>query len=50
VDWAADDEEAVYSGNLEATRDALASSVAGRPGIDELLAIRSEPENPFFRR
>ncbi|HSE80576.1 MAG TPA: formaldehyde-activating enzyme [Gaiellaceae bacterium] len=50
VDWAADDEEAVYAGNLEATREALASSVAGRPGIDELLALRGEPENPFFRR
>jgi 5,6,7,8-tetrahydromethanopterin hydro-lyase len=50
VDWAADDEEAVYAGNLEATRQALASSVAGRPGIDDLLAVRSEPENPFFRR
>jgi 5,6,7,8-tetrahydromethanopterin hydro-lyase len=50
VDWAADEEEAVYAGNLEATRQALAISVAGRPGIDELLAIRSQPENPFFRR
>jgi 5,6,7,8-tetrahydromethanopterin hydro-lyase len=50
VDWAADDEEAVYAGNLEATRLALTRSVAGRPGVDELLSLRSEPENPFFRR
>ena len=50
VDWTADDEEAVYAGNAEATRSALAGSVAGRPGLDELLVLRNEPENPFFRR
>ena len=50
VDWAADDEEAVYAGNAEATRSALAGSVAGRPELDELLVLRDEPENPFFRR
>jgi 5,6,7,8-tetrahydromethanopterin hydro-lyase len=50
VDWAADDEEEVYAGNVEATRTALAASTGGRPAIEELLALRAEPENPFFRR
>ena len=50
VDWAADDEEEVYAGNVEATRAALAASAEGRPAIEELLALRAEPENPFFRR
>jgi 5,6,7,8-tetrahydromethanopterin hydro-lyase len=50
VDWAADDEEAIYAGNLQATREALAAGVEGRPVIDELLAFRTDPENPFFRR
>jgi 5,6,7,8-tetrahydromethanopterin hydro-lyase len=50
VDWAADDEEAIYAGNLQATRDALAAGAEGRPVIDELLALRVDPENPFFRR
>ena len=50
VDWAADDEEAIYAGNAKATRDALAAGVEGRPDIEELLALRSAPENPFFRR
>jgi 5,6,7,8-tetrahydromethanopterin hydro-lyase len=49
VDWAADDEEAIYTGNLQATRDALAAGVEGRPAIEELLAVREAPENPFFR-
>ena len=50
VDWAAEDEEEVYAGNVEATRGALASSAEGRPAIEELLALRAAPENPFFRR
>ncbi|MGH3043184.1 MAG: formaldehyde-activating enzyme [Gaiellaceae bacterium] len=50
VDWAADDEEAIYSGNVEATRSALAAGAEGRPAIEELLALRNEPANPFFRR
>jgi 5,6,7,8-tetrahydromethanopterin hydro-lyase len=50
VDWAAEDEEAIYSGNLRATRDALGAAVEGRPAIEELLALRAEPDNPFFRR
>jgi 5,6,7,8-tetrahydromethanopterin hydro-lyase len=49
VDWAAEDEEAIYSGNLRATRDALSAAVEGRPAIEELLALRAQPENPFFR-
>jgi 5,6,7,8-tetrahydromethanopterin hydro-lyase len=50
VDWDADDEEAVYANNVEATRDALAAAAEGRPTLEELLAVRDEPENPFFRR
>ena len=46
----ADDEEAIYSGNLQATRDALAAAAEGRPAIEELLAVRAQPDNPFFRR
>ena len=50
VDWAASDEEEVYANNVEATRAALASAAEGRPRLEELFAIRAEPENPFFRR
>jgi 5,6,7,8-tetrahydromethanopterin hydro-lyase len=50
VDWAAEDEEAIYAGNLQATRDALGAAVEGRPAIEELLGLRAQPENPFFRR
>jgi 5,6,7,8-tetrahydromethanopterin hydro-lyase len=50
VDWAASDKEEVYANNVEATRAALAAAAEGRPRLEELLAIRAEPENPFFRR
>jgi 5,6,7,8-tetrahydromethanopterin hydro-lyase len=50
VDWAADDEEAVYLANVEATRGALAAGAEGRPAIEDLLGLRGEPANPFFRR
>ena len=50
VDWAASDEEEVYANNVEATRAALEAAAEGRPRLEELLAIRAEPENPFFRR
>jgi 5,6,7,8-tetrahydromethanopterin hydro-lyase len=50
VDWAAADEEAVFAANAEATLAALAASAEGRPAIVELLPLRAEPQNPFFRR
>jgi 5,6,7,8-tetrahydromethanopterin hydro-lyase len=49
VDWAASDEEEVYANNVRATKGALASAAEGRPRLDELIAIASEPSNPFFR-
>ena len=50
VDWSASDEQEVFANNLEATGAALASAAEGRPRLEELLAIRNEPQNPFFRR
>ena len=50
VDWAANDEEAIYLANVEATRGALTAGAEGRPPIEDLLGLRGEPANPFFRR
>jgi len=38
----------VYQNNRAATRNALENSVAGAPKLDEILAARHEPANPFF--
>ena len=50
VDWEASDEEEVFTNNVEATRAALSSAAEGRPRLEDLLAIASEPSNPFFRQ
>ena len=49
VNPAAADEEAVYANNRQATLIALRNGDAGRPDLDEVLAARDEPRNPFFR-
>jgi 5,6,7,8-tetrahydromethanopterin hydro-lyase len=50
LDWAAEDEEAVYENNAAATHGALVAGAEARPGLDDLLLIAEEPANPFFRR
>ena len=48
VDPAASDAEAVYQNNRTATRQALAAGRANQPKVDEVLAARLAPRNPFF--
>jgi len=49
VDWSADDADEVYDNNARATRAALEAAAAGRPSLDEILAVRETPYNAFFR-
>lgn len=49
VNPAASDEEAVYANNREATLTALRNASAGLPELDDVLAARDDPRNPFFR-
>ena len=49
VDPKAQDAEAVYRNNRDATRAALASASQRVPKIDEVLDAREAPENPFFK-
>lgn len=48
VDWEASDAALVYVNNREATLEALRAGTTGFPDLDELLAAREHPENPFF--
>lgn len=48
VNPGADDADAVYRNNREATRTALANGVTGGPGVDAVLAARARPQNPFY--
>jgi 5,6,7,8-tetrahydromethanopterin hydro-lyase len=49
VDPAASDAEAVYRNNRAATRRALEAGRRREPRLDDVLAARESPENPFFR-
>src|SRR6185369_6064730 len=48
VNPAARDAELVYQNNRAATRKALENGATGAPKLDEILAARHEPANPFF--
>lgn len=43
------DAKAVFENNRESTRLALLAGVRGDPTVEELLAARSDPWNPFYR-
>jgi 5,6,7,8-tetrahydromethanopterin hydro-lyase len=49
VDPAADDAEAVFANNQEATLRAILAGRAGLPLADQVLESRDEVWNPFFR-
>jgi 5,6,7,8-tetrahydromethanopterin hydro-lyase len=49
VNPTAGDEQAVYENNRRATVTALSNARDGAPPVDEVLAARDEPWNPFFR-
>ena len=49
VDPAADDAEAVFSNNFDATAGALAMGQQGLPSASEIEQSRSDLWNPFFR-
>jgi 5,6,7,8-tetrahydromethanopterin hydro-lyase len=48
VDPRASDAEAVYRNNRAATRRALEAGHRGHPRVEDVLAARHEPENPYF--
>jgi 5,6,7,8-tetrahydromethanopterin hydro-lyase len=49
VNPAADDEQAVFENNREATLTALRNARDGAPAVDTVLAARDDPWNPFYR-
>ena len=49
VDPEASDDTVVYGNNRRATREALEAGRHRAPDLGDLLAVRDEPWNPFFR-
>jgi len=48
VNPGADDADAVYRNNREATRTALGNGAAGLPETAEVIAAREHPWNPYY--
>lgn len=48
VDPRASDRELVFANNAVATLEALRAGRDRRPAVDDVLAVRSSPFNPFF--
>lgn len=48
VNPGADDADTVYRNNREATRTALANGAGALPALDDVLAARHSPSNPFY--
>lgn len=43
------DADIVYRNNREATRTALVAGATGQPKVDDVLAAKDAPYNPFYR-
>ena len=43
------DADAVFANNRRATAEALANGAARLPAVDDVLARRDEPFNPYYR-
>jgi 5,6,7,8-tetrahydromethanopterin hydro-lyase len=47
IHWQAEDDRKIYQYNYEATKQALASAMAGKPSADEMLAKKDTASHPF---
>ena len=47
IHWEANDDKKIYQFNYEATKQAIASAMAGKPTADEMLAGKEKAVHPF---
>ena len=47
IHWQAEDDKKIYQYNYEATKQALASAMSGKPTVDEMLARKDNASHPF---
>jgi 5,6,7,8-tetrahydromethanopterin hydro-lyase len=47
IHWEAQDDKKIYNFNYEATKQAIASAMAGKPTVDEMLAGKDSVKHPF---
>ena len=47
IHWLAEDDKKIYQFNYEATKQAIASAMTGKPTVDEMLAGKDSAAHPF---
>ncbi len=47
IHWEADDNKKIYEYNYQATKDAIANAMKGKPTADEMIAGKDSAEHPF---
>jgi 5,6,7,8-tetrahydromethanopterin hydro-lyase len=47
IHWEAQDDKKIYQFNYEATKQAIASAMAGKPTVDEMIAGKEKAVHPF---
>ncbi|BBL67917.1 formaldehyde-activating enzyme [Methanoculleus chikugoensis] len=47
IEWDAADKKKIYDWNYEATKTAIRRTVAGEPGMSEVLARKDTAKHPF---
>ncbi|MFI4877175.1 MAG: formaldehyde-activating enzyme [Blastopirellula sp. JB062] len=47
IHWEAADDKKIFDYNYEATKNAIAGAMSGKPGVDEVLAGKEKAAHPF---
>ena len=47
IHWLAVDDKKIYDFNYQATMEAIASAMKGKPSVDEMLAGKDKAAHPF---
>tara|TARA_B100000809_G_scaffold260990_1_gene308961 strand:- start:837 stop:1334 length:498 start_codon:yes stop_codon:yes gene_type:complete len=47
IHWQAEDDKKIYDYNYQATKEAIASAMAGKPSVDEVVSGKEDAAHPF---
>jgi 5,6,7,8-tetrahydromethanopterin hydro-lyase len=49
IHWQAEDDKKIYEYNYQATMDAIANAMGGKPTADEMVADKDKADHPFYK-
>jgi 5,6,7,8-tetrahydromethanopterin hydro-lyase len=47
IHWQAEDDKKIHDYNYQATKEAIASAMAGKPSVDEVVSGKEDAAHPF---